>query len=173
MSPDRPDLTVVVVTPARFDQLRRTVRHVREQSVAHRVELLIVAPTEDAVADHRDGELSGFWGVEIVPVGPIPNVDKASAHGVRAARAPVVALVEDHAFTQPGWADAIGAALTSKEAMIGALRKLDAMPAPSGTAKAHLRFLFHSPFATHPSTYARIKALEDETYMRRLPVHRD
>ncbi len=121
MSPDRPDLTVVVVTPARFDQLRRTVRHVREQSVAHRVELVIVAPTEDAVADHRDGELSGFWGVEIVPVGPIPNVDKASAHGVRAARAPVVALVEDHAFTQPGWADAIIRAHKAEAEVIGSV----------------------------------------------------
>lgn len=70
------------------------------------------------------------------------------------------------------WADAIGAALTSPEAMIGALRKLEAMPAPSGSAKAHLRFMFHSPWATHPSTNARIRALEEGTYIRQLPFHK-
>ena len=121
MPTDRPDLTVVVVTPLRFAQLRRTVRHLREQSVAHRVELVIVAPTEDAVADHRPGELDGFWAVEVVPVGPIPNVDKASASGVHAARASVVALVEDHAFVQPGWAEAIVRAHKSDDEVIGSV----------------------------------------------------
>lgn len=114
-----PDLSVVVVTPNRFGQLRRTVRHLREQSAAHRVELVVVAPDDDAVADHRPGELDGFAGVEVVPVGTIPNVDKASAHGVRAARSSVVAMVEDHAFVQPGWAETIVRAHRSEHEVVG------------------------------------------------------
>lgn len=39
---DRPELSVVVVTPGRFAQLRRTVRHLREQDIADRIELLVV-----------------------------------------------------------------------------------------------------------------------------------
>ena len=70
------------------------------------------------------------------------------------------------------WADAIGAALTSKEAMIGALRVLDALPPPTGEAEMQARFMFHSPFASHPSTAARIEALEQETYIRQLPLVR-
>lgn len=123
----QPDLSVVVVTPQRFGQLRRTVRHLREQSVAHRTELVVVCPSEDAVADHEPGELDGFAGVEVVPVGPIPNVDKASAHGAQAARSNVVAMVEDHAFVQPGWAEAIVAAHRSDREVVGA-RILNANP---------------------------------------------
>ena len=70
------------------------------------------------------------------------------------------------------WADAIGAALTSKEAMIGALRVLDGLPPPTGEANVQARFMFHSPFASHPSTAARIEALEQETYIRQLPLVR-
>ena len=70
------------------------------------------------------------------------------------------------------WADAIGAALTSKEAMIGALRVLDGLPPPTGEAEMQARFMFHSPFASHPSTAARIEALEQETYIRQLPLVR-
>jgi len=114
-----PELSAVVVTPRRFDQLRRTVRHLREQSAAHRMELVIVAPSKEAVDDHRVGELDGFGAVQVVPAGPIPNVDKASAHGVDAARGPAVALVEDHAYAQPGWAEAMMEAHRRPDEVIG------------------------------------------------------
>lgn len=83
-------LSTVVVTPDQFEQLRRTVRHLRDQHDADKMELVIVAPSEDAVRDHRNGELSGFANVAIVPVGPIPNVDKAAASAVPAASSPAV-----------------------------------------------------------------------------------
>lgn len=116
-----PELTAVVVTPARFDQLRRTVRHLREQTAAARVELVIVAPSTAAVGDCRREELDGFASVQVVPAGPIPNVDKASAVGVRAATAPAVALIEDHAFCQPGWAAAIIEAHRRADEVIGSV----------------------------------------------------
>lgn len=107
---DAPALSAVVVTPSRFAQIRKTVRHLRQQDAVDRVELVLVAPTREAVADARPGELAPFHSVTVVPVGPIPNVDKASASGVRAASADVVAFVEDHAFPQPGYATAVVAA---------------------------------------------------------------
>jgi heat shock protein HtpX len=68
------------------------------------------------------------------------------------------------------WADAIGAALTSKEAMIGALRALEKAPTPIGAERTHARFMFHTSLSTHPSTAQRIRALEQETYLRQLPM---
>ncbi|MGE3916371.1 MAG: M48 family metalloprotease [Hyphomicrobiaceae bacterium] len=69
------------------------------------------------------------------------------------------------------WADAVGAALTSKEAMIGALRKLEHAPAMTAGERTHARFMFRgSAFSTHPSVAERIAALENEGYIRRLPV---
>jgi heat shock protein HtpX len=71
------------------------------------------------------------------------------------------------------WADAVGAALTSKEAMIGALRKLDTAPPLTANENTHARFMFRGRtanlFSTHPTMGERIKALKQETYLRRLP----
>ena len=71
------------------------------------------------------------------------------------------------------WADAIGAALAGKDAMIGALRKLESAPALTGNERTHARFMFRAgSLSTHPSMPQRIKALEDETYIKRLPQKR-
>ena len=116
-----PELSTVVVTPLRFEQLRRTVRHLREQSAASRMELVLVAPRASALDDQREGELDGFAKVTVVEAGPIPNVDKASAHGIHAASADAVAMIEDHAFCQPGWAEAIMAAHRQPDEVIGSV----------------------------------------------------
>lgn len=66
-------------------------------------------------------------------------------------------------------ADAIGAALTSKEAMIGALRAIDGCATNSSFEHTYARFMFHTRFRSHPPTEDRIAALEQETYIARLP----
>jgi heat shock protein HtpX len=67
------------------------------------------------------------------------------------------------------WADAAGAALAGKTAMIGALRALDRDPAVSGGEKTHARFMFRGTLSTHPTMAQRIAALESEAYIRKLP----
>jgi heat shock protein HtpX len=74
------------------------------------------------------------------------------------------------------WADAIGAALTSKEAMMGALRKLEDGPPLNDMENAHARFMVRGRvsglLSTHPSSEERIVALQHETYLRQLPRQR-
>jgi hypothetical protein len=105
-----PTVSVVVVTPHDFRQVRRTIAHLAAQDGVDDVELVLVAPSEQAVADHEPAELAAFGSVTILPVGPIPNVDRAAARGMLTASAPIVASIEDHAFVQPGWLPAIRAA---------------------------------------------------------------
>jgi hypothetical protein len=102
-----PSMSVVVVTPNDFAQIRRTVSHLAEQDIAGELELVVVAPSEAALADRHEAELARFATVLTVPVGPVSDVDRAAARGILAATAAVVAIVEDHAFVQPGWARAI------------------------------------------------------------------
>jgi hypothetical protein len=102
-----PALSVVLVTPGQFTILRRTVRFLRSQTIYERLELIIVAPTEAAVSDRRPDETACFHAIKVVPVGSITDVDKAAAYGIAVASAPVVALVEDHVYPEPGWAEAI------------------------------------------------------------------
>lgn len=109
-----PALSVVVVTPERFCNIRRTVRHLRAQTVRDRIELVIVAPTEPALSDAEAHELDGFASVVRVAAGPVSNVDHASAAGVRAARAPFVSVLEDHAFADARWAEATLAAVDGR-----------------------------------------------------------
>jgi heat shock protein HtpX len=71
------------------------------------------------------------------------------------------------------WADAIAAALTSKQAMIGALEKLKDGPELTAEENMHARFMVRGAvagmFSTHPTPEARIEALQNETYLRQLP----
>lgn len=75
------------------------------------------------------------------------------------------------------WADAVGAALTSKEDMIAALEKLHTAPDLSDFERNYARLMFRgiasgSLLSTHPTLEERRTALQQETYLRRIPVKR-
>ncbi|MDQ4074980.1 MAG: glycosyltransferase [Chloroflexota bacterium] len=118
-SEESPSLSIVLVTANRFASLRRTVRHLRAQSIREQLELVIVAPSEAAVADLAAEEVAGFYDVRTVFVGPIDNVDRAGALGIQRASAPLVALVEDHTYPEPTWAEAVVAAQRGPWAVVG------------------------------------------------------
>ncbi|MCG8466845.1 MAG: Gfo/Idh/MocA family oxidoreductase [Gemmatimonadetes bacterium] len=102
-----PELSVVLVATEGFAGVARVVRHLREQTNADGIELLLVAENRAAVADVPAGAFDGLGSSRIVEAGPIDNVDRAAAYGIYAASAPIVAIVEDHAYPAPGWARAI------------------------------------------------------------------
>ncbi len=73
------------------------------------------------------------------------------------------------------WADAFGAALTSKEHMIAALEKLCNGPELSAFERKEARLMFRgiaagSLLSTHPTLEERRAALEAETYLRQIPA---
>ncbi|MGQ0657622.1 MAG: glycosyltransferase [Chromatiales bacterium] len=99
-------MSVVLATPGSSETIAATIYHLRRQSVADRLELVIVARSAEALAlDEK--VVSGFWGYQVVSVGPFLSIGHANAAGVRAARSEVVALAEDHCFPDPGWAAAL------------------------------------------------------------------
>lgn len=103
---DRPALSAILVTPGTFEAIRKTTRHIREQNVRDRIEVVIVVPSkEELQLDQVD--LEGFWGWQIVEVGEIDNLGPATAAGIRQARGPVVVYAEEHAFPAPGWGEAL------------------------------------------------------------------
>ena len=98
-----PSLSVVVVTRDKFNTLRPIVAALRGQTVAQSIELIVVAPDE-AAGTIPVSEASAFHSVRVVGVGPVTNRGRAAAHGVLLARAPIVALTENHCFPTPDWA---------------------------------------------------------------------
>ena len=108
-SKSKPALSVVIVASDAFEALRRTVEHLRAQTVRDRLEVVIVAQSDAVLGlSERDKEaLEAFFSYQVVEVGAIPSIDRARAPGIRRAQAPVVALVEDHAYPAPDWAEAL------------------------------------------------------------------
>ena len=101
-----PALSVVLVTPDGYPDIETTVRHIRAQTIARDLELLIVAPDASRVhvAEAVQAELHG---VRIVEVQPLKSLAVAKAAAVSHATAPVIAFAEDHSFPDPGWGAAL------------------------------------------------------------------
>jgi hypothetical protein len=111
------DLSVVLVVVAPLARLEPTLAALRAQTIAERIELVLAVPSAAAF-----GRLPGeepFADVRVVEGGPIAQRGHAAAVGIHAATAPVVAMVEDHAFPEPGWAAALLAAHDGPWAGVG------------------------------------------------------
>lgn len=121
-----PALTTVLVTPTGARYLRRTVQAMAAQTQAHRIELIIAAPT--AEMDDIAPLLPVFHSVRVHPVGPISNVDFAVGRAMPFARAPIIASIEDHAFPDADWAETLIAAYEGTDAVAIGSAVLNANP---------------------------------------------
>lgn len=112
-----PALSVILPTSDDFSTIRQTVRALSRQTIRDKLELVIVAPTEqiDIPAD----EVSMFAGTRVVNGGPVKTSNSSRCVGVRAASAPFVALAEDHSFPEPDWAEALLNAHAEGYAVVG------------------------------------------------------
>jgi hypothetical protein len=101
-----PELAVILITPDRYETIRKTVEMLRAQTARRQLELVIVSPSASTL--EPDGEqLRDFSWVRTVEVDEFVSTAQARAAGVRAASAPVVAFAEDHSFPEPEWAEAL------------------------------------------------------------------
>ncbi len=100
----------VVLATDTYETVRPVIRRLGEQTVKHRLEVVIVAPLPPGALEAHREELDGFAAVRLVPVAPSVGLAAARAVGIRAATAPVVFIGETHTYPQPGWAAALLAA---------------------------------------------------------------
>ena len=114
-----PLLSAILITPDTFARLARAVAALRAQGALDRIELVIVAPSEESL-DMPPAAVEGFERVHVVGVGEIDACGVAQAAGVRAASAPIVVCVEEHSFPAPGWAEALIRAHEGPWAAVGA-----------------------------------------------------
>ena len=112
-------MSVVLVTPDRYDNIRKTMEHLQAQTVLDQLEIVIVAPSA-ATLNFDAADRTAFGRVRVVEVGEIKSTGRAIAAGVREASAPVVTYAEEHAYPDPGWAEALIKAHRQSWAAIGA-----------------------------------------------------
>jgi predicted dehydrogenase len=103
---NQPFLSVVLVAVAGYDIIQRTVNHLRRQTIADRIELLVMSPDPERIAFPPD-VAADFYDVRIVDIGTQRHLGAVRAEGIRQARAAYVAISEDHCFPNDVWAELI------------------------------------------------------------------
>jgi hypothetical protein len=94
-----PALSVVVVTDV-FETVRETVEHLRRQTIADRIELVLVSP-DPSLRTLDAATYRGFHSAVTVEAASIDVLQPARSVGARAAHAPVVFFAESHCFPEP------------------------------------------------------------------------
>ena len=119
-SPDTtaaPVLSVILPAPGRVALVERVVAALGRQSLAGRMELVLVAERpEEALPVALTAP---FGSVRIVERRQWTTMNEARVAGVCRANAPVVVFAEDHCLPTPGWAEALVAAHGEPWAAVG------------------------------------------------------
>lgn len=115
-TPSLPPLSAIVVIPDTYETVRQTMSYLRAQTRADAMEIVFVLPRGVRV-DER--ELDVFHSWQCVPVEQVVSIGRTYAAGVRGARAPIVALTEDHSFPAPNWAETLIKADRQPHAAVG------------------------------------------------------
>lgn len=160
-----PSLSVVMVTPERYETCRPAISFLRKQTVRELLELVIVAPARAAL-ELVEPEMDAFGDFQIVEIGKIVSTGRAMAEGFRAARAPLVAYSEEHTYPEPEWAEAMVHAHAGPYAAVGAVIG-NANPR-SLVSWAHLYGQFGPAVAPAQSRKAKMLAAHHVSYKRQV-----
>lgn len=116
-----PDLSIILVTPAGYDLVRKTVHHLSRQTISDRLELIFVTPDAAGfqIPEVDADKLARLHSVRIVQADPAPAVSAARVEGIKVAAAEIVVMAEDHSFPEPGWAAALLAGFTDDRCSVG------------------------------------------------------
>ena len=113
-----PKLSVILLLPDGLDSSEGTLDALRAQTVADRLEIVLVAPRNTAV-NQRWFESAHFADVKVVRIESMVSTAAARAAGITVASAPLVALAEDHSFPAPDWAERFISAHNEPWAVVG------------------------------------------------------
>ena len=105
-SSPEPEMSGVIVTPDCYETIRKTIRYLRKQTVKHKLQIVIVAPSAEKLG-LIISEVEEFFQVSVVEAGTISSLAALRAGTIRHASAPVVVFAEDHSFPEPSWAEAL------------------------------------------------------------------
>ena len=115
-----PALSVVVITPDRFDTVRRTCHCLAAQTIASQLELVLCVPEARELEPEVD-ILARIGKVTLVETGECRVVAEVKALATRRASAPYIAFIEEHAFPHRHYAERLLEALEQGYAAVGPL----------------------------------------------------
>ena len=110
ISRDLPELSVILVTDT-YARVDFAIESWRRQTVADRVELVLVTTGAEDLRSHTNG-IVGFQSIQVVQTASIDSLSPARGLGVRHATAPFVFIAETHAYPDADLAATVVKALS-------------------------------------------------------------
>jgi hypothetical protein len=98
-----PALSVILLCPDAPEMLNRTLASLERQTIADRLEIVIVVPDDGAF---DSSIVRSFFGFVLVR-SQASTIGAQYAAGIRMARSEIVVLGEDHSFPEANWAEAL------------------------------------------------------------------
>lgn len=129
-----PALSVILVAPPDPARLQKTLHHLRAQTRASEIELVITSVDATRLQSSFSA-WHAFHSVKFVPVESGTLHSEARARAAHASTAPIVAFGEDHVFPAPNWADAL---LTAHQNTYAAVSVEMHNANPSGISRADM-----------------------------------
>lgn len=112
-----PAISAIVVIPDTYQTVARTMNALESQTQISQMEIVFIVPPR-AVSSIPVDRLENFHSIQVREMADLQHA-AALAEGIRCARAPIVALTEDHAFPAPNWAERLLAAHQGPYAAVG------------------------------------------------------
>jgi len=101
-----PDITIVLLASDRYSRLKITMDRLRNQTIHDAIEVVIVALSPQAI-EVDPADRARFHSLRVIPHSGARVLADAATSGVRNSTAPVVAMIEDHCYPEPEWAEAL------------------------------------------------------------------
>ncbi|KAB2835464.1 MAG: glycosyltransferase family 2 protein, partial [Candidatus Dadabacteria bacterium] len=121
MKENRPPLlSVIITTVGGYESVRTVIEHLKKQTVADRLEVIIVSPPMRLTAA-GEAELKHFGNTIIMEADMDNGLSDAWVDAVNESSAPIVAFGENHAFPVPEWAEALIEAHKGPWAAVGSV----------------------------------------------------
>lgn len=99
-------MSIILVCHDTYETIRLAVTHVTAQTVCESLELVIAAPSRERLG-LVESDLNDLHSYQVVEVGEFLHRGTAAAAAARAARGPILGMVENHAFPDPEWAEVL------------------------------------------------------------------
>jgi hypothetical protein len=113
-------MSVVITTVGGYESVRTVIEHLKKQTVADRLEVIIVS-TPMRLTAAEETELKHFSNSMIMEADMDNGLSDAWVDAVNESSAPVVAFGENHAFPVPQWAEALIEAHKGPWAAVGSV----------------------------------------------------
>lgn len=121
MIENRPPLmSVIITTVGGYESVRTVIEHLKMQTVADRLEVIIVSPSMRLTAA-EEAKLKHFSNSIIMEADLDNGLSDAWVDAVNESRAPIIAFGENHAFPEPQWAEALIEAHKGPWAAVGSV----------------------------------------------------